>query len=111
MSARSKTLEESADTENKEATPRSPAIRPPYVERSAAYVPAGVRLIVVSNRLYPGILIRSQLSALVACLEQNVRVYCEKRDSSGASGPCLRTYVAAHQPGRVPVPTPDGRYA
>lgn len=49
-------------------------------------VAAGVRLIVVSNRLYPGILIRSQLSALVAARdEQNVpvvRVYCEKRDSS-----------------------------
>lgn len=52
---------------------------------SAACVAAGVRLIVVSNRLYPGILIRSQLSALVAARdEQNVvRVYCEKRDSNG----------------------------
>jgi len=48
-------------------------------------VAAGGRLIVVSNRLYPGILIRSQLSALVAARdEQNVvRVYCEKRDSNG----------------------------
>lgn len=52
---------------------------------SAACVAAGVRLIVVSNRLYSGILIRSQLSALVAAGdEQNVvRVYCEKRDSNG----------------------------
>jgi len=39
-----------------------------------------VRLIVVSNRLYPGILIRGRLSALVRAYEQNVaRVYREKR--------------------------------
>lgn len=51
---------------------------------SAARVAAGVRLIVVSNRLYSGILIRSQLRALVAAGdEQNVvHVYCEKRDSN-----------------------------
>lgn len=51
---------------------------------SAAHVAAGVRLIVVSNRLYSGILIRSQLSALVAAGdEQNVvRVYCGKQDSN-----------------------------
>jgi len=51
----------------------------------ATCVAAGVRLIVVSNRLYPGILIHSQLSALVAARdEQNVvRIYCEKQDSNG----------------------------
>lgn len=80
MSGRSKTLEESFDTKNKGASPRSPrtALSVAWwcrLERaSAASVAAGVRLIVVSNRLYSGILIRSQLS-VPACLrdEQNVQ--------------------------------------
>lgn len=64
VEGRSKTLEESFDTKNKGSSRLGRRAR--GVCASSPYVPAGVRLIVVSNRLYSGILIRSQLSELVA---------------------------------------------
>ena len=74
----------------------------------ATCVAAGVRLIVVSNRLYPGILIHSQLSALVAARdEQNVvRVYIAKsRIQTASVSETSRRYLGARPPyvDRVPI--------